>query len=415
MPLTVLTDSDVRSLLLSLTKKEVVQLQENLGEALHDYSTGTQETKGACSANQPGRIAIPSGNGQTTLFMPARSGTTTGVKIVSIGTVPTPVPSRHGSINTISTTSSTSSENQSIASSQSTTPRGSLTILDSYGKPMGFINAEELTAFRTALASTIILNKRNKVHSIAVFGAGKQAYWHIRLALILRGSEIHHINIINRSFTRIQPLMQEIYQSEDWTDLRNSNSKLRFSALSGDFGEYNRLLKEQVRDADCIFTCTPSTSPLFPAEHLTSVEGRKKGRYVSMIGSYRPHMVELHPDVLRQAVEPDHRNHHHHHAEKGGVIVVDSLDACLKEAGEVIQAGIRPTQLVEVGELLMVKKASMKEIEMGGQGEKGLRRWLESGNVIYKSVGLGLMDLAVGGDLVMLARERGVGTTIDDF
>ena len=415
MPLTILPDSDVRSLLLSLTKEEVVELQHNLGEALHDYSTGTQETTGACSANQPERISIPSGNGQTALFMPARSGTTTGVKIISIGSVPTPVPSRHGSINTISTTSSNPSEKPSLASSQTTTPRGSLTILDSSGKPFGFINAEELTAFRTALASTIILAKRSKVHSITVFGAGKQAYWHIRLALILRGADIHHINIINRSFATVQPLMQEIYQSDDWTDLRNSNSKLRFSALSGDFVEYQRLLKEHVRDADAIFMCTPSTSPLFPAEFLTSIEGRKKGRYVSLIGSYKPHMVELHPDVLRQAVQPDHRNHHHHHAEKGGVIVVDSLDACLKEAGEVIQAGINPTQLVEIGELFMVKKAAMKEMEMGGPGEKGLRRWLEGGNVIYKSVGLGLMDLCVGEDLVILARDRGVGTTIDDF
>jgi len=91
------------------------------------------------------------------------------------------------------------------------------------------------------------------------------------------------------------------------------------------------------------------------------------------------------------------------------------LEACLKEAGEVIQAGIGAEQLVEVGELLMVKKAAMKEIEMGGQGELGLKKWLESGNVIYKSVGLGLMDLCVGEDLISLARDRGIGTTIDDF
>lgn len=280
---------------------------------------------------------------------------------------------------------------------------------------MGFVNAEELTAFRTALASTLLFSRRSKVHSITVFGAGKQAYWHIRLALILRGPEIHHVNIINRSFTTTEPLMREIYKSEDWVDLRNSNEKLRFSVLSGEYGEYTRLLKEHVRSADVIFMCTPSTSPLFPAEHLISSEGRKKGRYISLIGSYKPHMVELHPTILRHAVEPDHKHHHHKHADKGGVIVVDSLEACLKEAGEIIQAGITAEQLVEVGELIMVKKAAMKEIEMGGEGEKGLKRWLVAGNVIYKSVGLGLMDLCVGEDIVLLARERGVGTTIEDF
>ncbi len=96
--------------------------------------------------------------------------------------------------------------------------------------------------------------------------------------------------------------------------------------------------------------------------------------------------------------------------------MVDSLEACLKEAGEVIQAGISAEQLVEVGELLMVKKASMKEIEMGtGPGEKGLRDWLMKGNVIYKSVGIGLMDICVGEDLVALAMEKGVGTSVDGW
>jgi len=418
MPLTVLTDTDVRSLLHSLTRDDVLTLQHTLAEALHDYSTGTQETSACCSANQPQRISMNSGPGQTTLFMPARTGTTTGIKIVSLAAVPNPkasTASPNSSVSTLTSAASTLSLKPSQTSAQTTTPRGCLTLLDKVGTPLGFINAEELTAFRTALAATILFSRRSKVHSITVFGAGKQAYWHIRLALILRGPEIHHINIINRSFTTAEPLMREIYKSEDWEDLRNSNDKLRFKVMSPEYGEYTRLLKEQVRTADAIFCCTPSTSPLFPAEHLTNSEGRKKGRYISLIGSYKPHMVELHPDVLRQAVEPGHNHHHHRHADKGGVVVVDSLEACLKEAGEVIQAGITPQQLVEIGELIMVKKAALKEIEMGGEGEMGLKRWLDSGNVIYKSVGLGIMDLCVGEDLVFLARERGIGITVDNF
>lgn len=218
---------------------------------------------------------------------------------------------------------------------------------------------------------------------------------------------------MNRGFARAQDLLQEIHTSPDWTDLRAANSKLRFSVVSTDYGEYNRVLKEHVRGSDAIFLCTPSLAPLFPAEFLTSPEGRRKGRYISAIGSYRPHMVEMHPDILRQAVSPDHHHHHHKHADKGGVIVVDSLEACLREAGEVRQAGLAPEQLVEVGELLMVKKASMREIAMGGQGELGLKRWIEAGNVIYKSVGLGLMDICVGEDLVGLAREKKVGITTE--
>ena len=415
MPLTVLTDSDVRTILLSLNQDDILNLQHNLAEALHDYSTGTEETTGCCSANQPQRIGIGKKNGQTTLFMPASTSITTGVKIVSIIAPPIqPVTSRNSSISTVSTGTTVSSQ-PSTTSSQSTTPRGSLTLLDGSGLPLGFVNAEELTAFRTALAACLVFRKRKRVHSIVVFGAGKQAYWHIRLALMLRGSDIHHVNIINRSFEGASPLMQQIYETDEWADLRNANSKLRFSVLSAEYGEYTRLLKEHVRNADAIFMCTPSTSPLFPAEHLTNAEGRKKGRYISAIGSYKPHMVEIHPDVLRQAVASEHKNHHHRHTENSSVIIVDSLEACLKEAGEIIQAGLRADQLVEIGELVMVKKAMMKEVEMGGEGETGLRNWLEGGNVIYKSVGLGLMDLCVGEDLVILARQKGVGTTIDDF
>jgi ornithine cyclodeaminase/alanine dehydrogenase-like protein (mu-crystallin family) len=283
------------------------------------------------------------------------------------------------------------------------------------GTPLAFINAEELTAFRTALASTILFSKRSRVHTVAIFGAGKQAYWHIRLALILRGEDIHQVNIINRTFSSAEPLMNRIYKSDEWEELRHSNPKLKFSVISAEFGEYTRILKEHVRRADAIFMCTPSLSPLFPAEHLTNSEGRKKGRYISLIGSYKPNMVELHPDVLRQAVAAEHRSHHHKHAERGGVIIVDSLESCLREAGEVIQAGLNSDQLVEIGELLMVKKAAMREVEMGGEGEKGLQSWLQGGNVIYKSVGLGIMDVCVGENLVVLARERGYGTTIEEF
>lgn len=435
--ITVLSDFEIRSLLLALSRDEIIRLQENLAEALHEYSTGTQESSGCASSNQPKRISIPAQNQQTTLFTPASTSTSRGVKIVTLAmpqstmlsnSPPTLSPvssysssklsqpsttSTPSSSHTPSIASVTSTNPSSVPSLQSTTPRGSLTLLSPSGEPYAFIAAEELTAFRTALAATLIFQRRDKVHSVTVFGAGRQAYWHIRLALVLRGADIHHIDIVNRGFARAQDLLQEIHTSPDWTDLRAANHKLRFSVVSADYGEYNRVLKEHVRGSDAIFLCTPSLAPLFPAEFLTSPEGRRKGRYISAIGSYRPHMVEMHPDILRQAVAPDHHHHHHKHADKGGVVVVDSLEACLREAGEVRQAGLAPEQLVEVGELLMVKKASMREIAMGGQGEVGLKRWIEAGNVIYKSVGLGLMDICVGEDLVGLAREKKVGVTTE--
>lgn len=395
---------------------------------------------------------------------------------------------------TLAAPSSTTHDPTTPASS--TTPLGALTLYRPSGAPYGFLNAESLTAFRTALASTLLLVRRNHLKTITCFGAGAQAFWHIRLSLLLRGTSIRHIHILNRSFDRSRELVKKLHtipyavkESEGW-----ANTK--FSIVTEGYGEYQRLLKEQVRAADVLFFTTPSTEPLFPHEYLTATEGRKKGRLLVAIGSYKPHMIEIPPEVLRQAVKTDHGRHHHRHAQEGGVVVVDTLIGCLREAGEVVQADIRSTETVELGELVMLeaerwnemrdaleqvaleRKALQREesgsttgsassgpnspdtdrysrrgsatgghsgsetttrmsLESIGRGsswfskspkserrkshtedgikDDGLARWLADGNVVYKSVGMGLMDLVVGGELVRLARSKGVGQTIEGF
>lgn len=480
MPLTILSGSQLRTLLHSLDRDEIVSLQRNLAEALREYSTGTQE-QGCSATYQPQRTAITRQNGCTTLFMPATTGQTLGIKMISLqdGAAAGCAVERSALDRTDSETSSKRSRNSSVRDSmvsissemsdlsvgssqednnstttgtsgtgdstddssllsgcvnqlpvtspslsntlgawpgvgtRDTSPKGSVTLLDGQSLPFGLINAHELTAFRTALASLMIFNKRKKVRTLLVFGAGTQAYWHIRLALTLRGEEIRRVYIVNRSFDRAAKLLRDIYQAENSGWRRD----VKFSAMSTDFGEYGRILKEHVRKADVIFCCTPSVEPLFPAEFLTSRDGRQKGRLISAVGSYKSHMAEVHPDILRDEVNvsPPHR-HFHKHTRRSGVVVVDSLDAALKEAGEIIQAGIKPQQVVELGELMMVHHASHNlSEEEAAEEEKSLREWVERGNVIYKSVGLGLMDLVTGGDLVRLARDRNLGTTVEDF
>jgi ornithine cyclodeaminase/alanine dehydrogenase-like protein (mu-crystallin family) len=473
MPLTVLSDHDVRTLLLQLTKEDIHDLQSSLADALHYYSTSTEDDhNGCCSMLQPLRTALKRSDGQTTLFMPASSNDGLGVKIVTLSTPDAgkndkEVVSSSRSLESLdslslsqaSTTSNTTRLDvppDSLASSQTTTPKGSITLLDKDGTPRAFINAEELTAFRTALASTMLFKKRSNVHDIVVFGAGKQAYWHIRLALLLRGPEIHHLNIINRSFETAHHLVERLYRPHDepaqfpqLTVPSATHSDLahpKIQILTPGHLEYERLLKSVVRASSVIFCTTPSLTPLFPASYLTNTEGRKKGRYIAAIGSYKPNMLELHPDIIRQNVQIDHKHHHHKHARTGGAIIVDSVEACLKEAGEIIQAGLSGHEVVEIGELLMLKKEAdrarkekagdseesldVRGVELGeakkvkgrkkgdkkeGEGDGGLMEWLMKGNVIYKSVGLGLMDVQVGMDVVRLADDRGVGTRIENF
>ena len=122
-------------------------------------------------------------------------------------------------------------------------------------------------------------------------------------------------------------------------------------------------------------------------------------------------MCEVGPEVLRAAVDGMSSKA----VRSGGAVVVDSLEACLQEAGEIIQAGLQAHQLVELGELIMIKRAQVKEVEMGGEHDKGLMAWLQSGNVVYKSVGIGIMDVSVGAEVVRLAREKSVGVSIDEF
>lgn len=271
----------------------------------------------------------------------------------------------------------------------------------------------------------------------------------------------------------------DVKEREGWHETK-------FAMLSPQYGEYDRLVKEQLRSADAIITTVPSTKPLFDHTILTNTEGRKKGRLVIAIGSYKPDMIEVPKELLHQAtkVSHDHR-HFHKHAVEGGVVVVDTLTGCLKEAGEIIQSGLSPMQLVEIGELVMLdgqfalcgaeqesspeaslhrlsldvsagssmasvmredserssRKSSIskhsRQSSLSSLGRKSrsssvdskktmdskktakkddhMTRWLSDGNVIYKSVGMGLMDLVVGGDLVALAREKKVGTTIPSF
>jgi ornithine cyclodeaminase/alanine dehydrogenase-like protein (mu-crystallin family) len=297
---------------------------------------------------------------------------------------------------------------------------------------------------------------------------------------LLRGNEIKHLSIINRSFESAGRLIQRLYSSEEEDgETREPNGRNstptaplprpKIQILTPSANEYERLLKSTIRSSSVIFCTTPSLTPLFPAPYLTNPEGRKKGRYVAAIGSYKPHMLELAPEILKQNVAPDHHRHHHKHARQGGAVIVDSVDACLKEAGEIIQAGLSAGEVVEIGELIMLKKDAERrreeakargqhmhdevhgldtggvelaeakknkwwttggghkkkhadknkgmehEFEVEDKTHSSLLEWLQKGNVIYKSVGLGLMDVVVGGDLVRLADERGIGTRIHNF
>ena len=83
--------------------------------------------------------------------------------------------------------------------------------------------------------------------------------------------------------------------------------------------------------------------------------------------------------------------------------MVDSRSACMLEAGELIAAGVRPEDMREIGELV-------------GTDSKMQLRDLSGDKVsIFKSVGLGVQDVAITKMVVDLAERRGVGCNLDSY
>lgn len=228
-------------------------------------------------------------------------------------------------------------------------PTGALTLLSPLGEPTGFVHARTLTAFRTALASSCLLSKRASVRTITVFGTGAQAYWHVRLALMSRGPAVKHVNFIARAFSdNARVILRRIHAVPAAAREREGWAATTFGVLTPGYGEFARLAREQVHDADVLFCCVPSHEPLFDADVLTSHEGRRKGRLVVAIGGAAPGARELPRELLLQAVKREGSHlHFHKHAPDGGVVVVDSIDGVLKDKGDIVEAGLKPAQLVE--------------------------------------------------------------------
>ncbi|KAF1830179.1 PrnX protein [Decorospora gaudefroyi] len=369
MPFTVLSDANIQTLLNNLTPTDVTSLTQSLNSALIQYSCANE------TQYQPARAHVTRPTGQTSLFMPATTPTSIGVKIV--GVAPSSTPAR----------------------GQKPEPalRSVLTVCDARGAAVGVLNAAELTAFRTALGSMLLYRFRKTSDNILVFGAGKQAEWHIRLAVLLKGDAIRKITIVNRSAARATALLESLSQS----------GVVGSTAIKMDVFDVEKKgeadLAALVTEADVVFCTTPSTTPLFSAAVLATEAARKKARYVAAIGSYRLDMAEMDPEMLKQITDPEGPFSNQVY---DASIAVDSIKGCMDEAGELVSAGIKEERMVEVGKMVGLRE---------GHGGEAVRKWLEEGFVVYKSVGVGVMDIAIGRALMDLAGEKGVGVRLDSF
>ncbi|CAG8902519.1 unnamed protein product [Penicillium egyptiacum] len=342
----ILTNHDVSNILLNLSSEQVRQLLNSLGKTLSLYSKEQLSNEPKC-LHQPHRSNIVTKHNDTTLVMPSSDTTNTGVKIVTLP--------HNGSAT------------------------GANLVIEPTGAVVGMLNAAEVTAFRTALTIMTLFARVTHIHkkNIICFGSGRQVEWHIRLALLLAPTEVQNIVILNRGQSRLDQLEKDAIAS-----LRTRYPQVDFRLVSREATpDFDALVQLNLSLADVVFCCTPSTEPLFPFRDLAS---SPKPRFISAIGSYKPHMQEIDTETLLS----------------GGKIFVDSKDACLQESGELITANVKPDQLAEIGEFL------------ASDGSPGIP---STGNIVFKCVGMGIMDLVISRGLLDIADEAAIGQTVARF
>lgn len=342
----IVTDQNVREFLNnSLTRDSILNLyQPALLSSLIDYQNNPEIVP-----PRTVRSTTTKNSDLTHLFMPCVAPEATGVKFISGG----PSNSKKG-----------------------LGFQGFIATVDKFdGTLAGVVNAKTVTPFRTALASSIGLVKaidplnvpEAMTSDLTVFGVGPQAYWHVKLTLILFPN-ITSITVVNRSYEKAQQFAEELKKDFGVT----VNAYLYQDAA------HMETVNQKLSESSVVFGCLPSTLPAI--EFLALNKDPKVPVFVSLIGSYKPTMRELDLSALKAS---------------GKKLVVDTAEGVAEEAGEVADAGFARSQMVELAQLLNTNRQVFTTAE---------------NIVVQKIVGMSIMDLVVAKMLI-----GSTGTTFDGF
>ncbi|KAJ5316945.1 hypothetical protein N7508_001453 [Penicillium antarcticum] len=349
----ILSEPDVAHIFRSLSQEQCQTFIETLSNALVSITreANPQTAESDKQIHQPLRTVFTTKKNNTCIFMPVSDTQTTGIKVVTVS---------------------------------ETGIQGVINVFNPDGRLQGLLAAAEVTAFRTALATITLFVRCTTIRkdNVVVFGCGRQAEWHARLALLLYPEQIRSVTFVNRGKGRLEEFGGDVV-----VGLGRLYPAVKFEMLAKEgHVDYEGKLGEVLGAADVIFSCTPAVQPNFGWEVL---QAKPKQRFISLIGSYKPHMREVDTRTLLS----------------GGKVYVDSKVACLEEAGELIEAKVGEEQLVEMGDLLGAKTGVMEDTVDVPAGC----------NVVYKCVGMGLMDLVVGKQVLHVGAEMGLGTHVSGF
>ncbi|KAI0072603.1 NAD-P-binding protein [Panus rudis PR-1116 ss-1] len=381
----ILSAQDVQSVTSKFSPDDLVTL---MARVFRQFSSNDSAEDSAICL--PHRLTVPMKH-HTALFMPSRiSQFGTAIKVVSVPTPDAPAEVRAKGL-----------------------PGSTLVLDEETGAVKALVNASNLTALRNAagslLSTRILLSTSTPPQTILAVGAGAQVAAHLSIFLAYYASSVKDVLIFNRSVNeRVLSLVSELQAKFPNVSVRG----LKLPAInSGGEGAF----KEAVSKADIIVTATSSTEPLFPSEWV------KSGTHLCLIGSYKPSMHEVDTALIKRA----------------GIVVVDSRDACKIEAGEIIAASLPDDRLIEIGELIDVASpvpvpvpvpvpsgvTNTEETNLAKTVPVPVPVWTPrkaivdqvhaAGDVtIFKSVGVGIQDVAIAHAVVELAKSSGVGTEV---
>lgn len=219
------------------------------------------------------------------------------------------------------------------------------------GALRAIVDGTVLTAIRTAAATALFLRYAGSPRRVFFFGAGLQAHYHARFLSSVFGVEC--VNARSRSD-------------------RGAEAFLRDCGAMG--LRVDRGLSAE--EADTLIVATTSTTPV--------VERFGPGNHtIVSVGAPTPDARELSDQVLAAAE----------------LVVVDTAEGCLNEAGDIVQTlkggVLSKEKIVELGEVVRSK------------------RRLDQSRLVYKSVGSAFMDLYACGYFYSKAVRLGLGEKVD--
>ncbi|MCA9912099.1 MAG: ornithine cyclodeaminase family protein [Anaerolineae bacterium] len=234
------------------------------------------------------------------------------------------------------------------------------------GQPLALLEGGTLTAIRTGAGSGAAtdLLAREDASSVAIIGSGVQAKSHLQAVCAVRQ--------IKRAF---------VYSRT------TSNARAFAAAMAGQPTMPTEIIvsdtpEEAVSQADIICTTTTSSTPVFDGHAI------KPGTHINAVGSYTPQMQEVDEVTLQRSL-----------------IVVDSREASLAEAGELIIAlnngSITQDSVhAEIGDILNGAKSGRTSSEQ---------------ITYFKSVGVAAQDAAAASVALRNATMHNLGTVLDFF